>query len=446
MKATAPGASPSTSSLSATPPLRPSSPPFHLLPVITLAQLLSTSLWFAVNGVLPDLQRSFGLAESALAWLTSAIQFGFIVGTLCFSLLMIADRFSMRWVFFLCALLGAGFNGAAVLLPGIALTGVPLSTSSINAAHGNSGTAFPVLLMLRFATGFCLAGIYPIGMKLASSWYNKGLGAALGFLVGALVVGTALPHLLRGLGANWPWQEVMIVTSGLAILGGVMVLLFAPDGPFLARGARVSPKALAVIIRDPKVRASAFGYFGHMWELYAFLVLTPVVIAAYLNTGISRAVSALSFIVIAAGGLGCVLGGFAARRIGSAKVAALLLASSGLCALLSPWMLQTPWWLFSAWLLFWGTTVSADSPQFSTLTAQNAPRDVVGSVLTFVNCIGFSISILSIQWLTELSLKFSPWPVLPILAVGPILGLLAMRPLLTTPAILATTPDSSLRP
>jgi hypothetical protein len=212
-----------------------------------------------------------------------------------------------------------------------------------------------------------------------------------------------------------------------------MVLLFAPDGPFLARGARVSPKALAVIIRDPKVRASAFGYFGHMWELYAFLVLTPVVIAAYLNTGISRAVSALSFIVIAAGGLGCVLGGFAARRI-------------GLCALLSPWMLQTPWWLFSAWLLFWGTTVSADSPQFSTLTAQNAPRDVVGSVLTFVNCIGFSISILSIQWLTELSLKFSPWPVLPILAVGPILGLLAMRPLLISPSISATTPDSSRRP
>jgi MFS transporter, DHA1 family, inner membrane transport protein len=446
MKATAPGASPSTSSLSATPPLKASSPPFHLLPVITLAQLLSTSLWFAVNGVLPDLQRSLGLAESALAWLTSAIQFGFIVGTLCFSLLMIADRFSMRWVFFLCALLGAGFNGAAVLLPGIALAGVPLSTSSINAAHDNSGTAFSVLLILRFATGFCLAGIYPIGMKLASSWYNKGLGAALGFLVGALVVGTALPHLLRGLGANWPWQEVMIVTSGLAILGGVMVLLFAPDGPFLARGARVSPKALAVIIRDPKVRASAFGYFGHMWELYAFLVLTPVVIAAYLNTGISRAVSALSFIVIAAGGLGCVLGGFAARRIGSAKVAALLLASSGLCALLSPWMLQTPWWLFSAWLLFWGTTVSADSPQFSTLTAQNAPRDVVGSVLTFVNCIGFSISILSIQWLTELSLKFSPWPVLPILAVGPILGLLAMRPLLISPSISATTPDSSPRP
>ncbi len=352
----------------------------------------------------------------------------------------------MRWVFFLCAILGAGFNGAAVLLPSIALTDIAPITPSTPGAQVNSAPALYVLMMLRFATGFCLAGIYPIGMKLASSWYNKGLGSALGFLVGALVVGTALPHLLRALGATWPWQEVMIVTSGLAVLGGAMVFLFAPDGPYLARGARVSPRALAVIVRDPKVRASAFGYFGHMWELYAFLVLTPVMIAAYLNTGISRAVSMLSFFVIAAGGVGCVLGGFAARRIGSAKVAAILLAASGLCALMSPWMLEVPWWLFTVWLLFWGATVSADSPQFSTLTAQNAPRDVVGSVLTFVNCIGFSISIVSIQWLTELSLKFSPWPVLPILAIGPILGLLAMRPLLSSPAISATTPDSSLRP
>lgn len=446
MKASSPDVPPSSSSGSAAPTLAPARPPFHLLPVITIAQLLSTSLWFAVNGVLPDLQRSLGLAESALAWLTSAIQFGFIVGTLCFSLLMIADRFSMRWVFFLCAVLGATFNAAAVLLPSMSITELTVLGSSSALAQGNSNSAFSALMMLRFATGFCLAGIYPIGMKLASSWYNKGLGAALGFLVGALVVGTALPHLLRALGATWPWQEVMIVTSCLAVLGGVMILLFAPDGPYLVRGVRVSPRALIAIVRDPKVRASAFGYFGHMWELYAFLVLTPVMIAAYMNTGISRAVSMLSFIVIAAGGVGCVLGGFAARRIGSAKVAALLLASSGLCALMSPWMLEVPWWLFTVWLLFWGTTVSADSPQFSTLTAHNAPRDVVGSVLTFVNCIGFSISIVSIQWLTELSLKFSPWPVLPILAIGPILGLLAMRPLLTSPTSFAATPDSSPRP
>ena len=411
--------------------LMKSSVPLHLLPIITLAQLLSTSLWFAANAVLPDLQRSFGFADSSLAWLTSAIQLGFIVGTLCFAVLMIADRFSMRWVFFVCATAGAGLNAAAVCLP-------------LPVASGLQSSADPALLMLialRFAVGFCLAGVYPIGMKLASSWYTKGLGVALGFLVGALVVGTALPHLLRALGASWPWQEVMLATSVLALAGGLLVLMLAPDGPYLARSARVSPKALWVIVADPKVRASAFGYFGHMWELYAFIVLAPMMIAAYLNTGVSRAVSLLSFVVIAAGGLGCVLGGLAARRLGSAKVAGLCLAASGLCAFASPWMKEAPWWLFAGWLLVWGTTVSADSPQFSTLTAQNSPRDVVGSVLTFVNSIGFSISIVSIHWLSALSFKFSPWPVLPILAVGPILGLWAMRSLLV-PSPSVPTPDS----
>ncbi len=392
-------------------------PPRYLLPVITLAQLLSTSLWFAVNGVMPDLQRGLGFSDSAIGWLTSSIQLGFIAGTLCFSVLMISDRFSMRWVFLVCALLGAGFNLAAIVLPS-------LPVESRGAA----------LIALRFATGFCLAGIYPVGMKLASSWYQKGLGAALGFLVGALVVGTALPHLLRALGASWAWQNVMIVTSALAVAGGLLVAWLAPDGPHLLRGARISPKALLVIVRDPKVRASAFGYFGHMWELYAFFVLTPVMIAAYLNTSVSRAVSLLSFYVIAVGGVGCVLGGLVARRYGSARVAAFLLACSGLCALLSPWMRDAPWWLFAIWLLVWGTTVSADSPQFSTLTAQNAPREVVGSVLTFVNCLGFMITVISIQLMTELSLKYSPWPVLPLLAIGPALGVLAMWPLLKSRA------------
>ncbi len=388
-------------------------PPRYLLPVITLAQLLCTSLWFAVNGVMPDLQRSLGFPDSAIGWLTSSIQLGFIVGTLCFSVLMIADRFSMRWVFLICAFVGSGFNLAAIVLPSIALEG-----------------RSELLIALRFATGFCLAGIYPVGMKLASSWYNKGLGAALGFLVGALIVGTALPHLLRALGAAWPWQNVIVLTSALAVAGGVLIGLLAPDGPYLVRGTAISPRALLVIIHDPKVRASAFGYFGHMWELYAFFVLVPIMISAYFNTGVSRAVSLLSFIVIAAGGVASVLGGLVARRIGSAKVAAVLLACSGTCALFAPWMQAAPWWLFGAWLSFWGITVSSDSPQFSALTAQNAPPEVVGSVLTLVNCLGFMITIVSIQLLTELSLRFSPWPVLPILAIGPALGLWAMRPLL----------------
>lgn len=388
--------------------------PRHLLPVITLAQLFCASLWFAVNGVLGGVQRQFGLADSALGWLTSAVQLGFIAGTLVFAVLMIADRFAMRRVFMLCALLGAAFNLAAVPL----------------AELQSSPTQVALLVGLRFATGFCLAGIYPVGMKLAASWYRSGLGAALGFLVGALVIGTALPHLLRALGANWAWQQVMMTTSALSIVGGLMVMALAPDGPFVSRGAPISPRALAVIVRDPKVRASAFGYFGHMWELYAVIVLTPVIIAAWLHSSVSPAVSLLSFVVIAAGGVGCIAGGLMARRWGSARVAAGFLAASGVCALAAPLMSQAPWWLFALWLLTWGTSVSADSPQFSTLTAQNSPTEVVGSVLTFVNCIGFSITIVSIQWLTTLSMAHTPWPVLPLLAAGPVLGLWAMRPLL----------------
>lgn len=392
-------------------------PPRHLLPVITVAQLLCASLWFAVNGVLGALQRDFGLGEAALGWLTSSVMFGFIVGTLCFAVLMIADRFSMRRVFLFCAIVGAAVNAAAVPLASDAdVLSAPLRIAG--------------LAGLRFATGFCLAGIYPVGMKLAASWYRGGLGAALGYLVGALVIGTALPHLLRALGANWPWQQVMLTTSLLALVGGVLVAALAPDGPFAPRGTPITPKALVVIVRDPKVRASAFGYFGHMWELYAMLALVPTIIAAWLHSTVSPAVSLLSFVVIAAGGLGCIAGGILARRCGSAWVAATFLAVSGLCALAAPLMAGAPWWLFAVWLLVWGTSVSADSPQFSTLTARNSPPEIVGSVLTLVNCIGFSITIAGIQLLSGLALSHGPWQVLPLLAIGPALGLLAMRPLL----------------
>jgi MFS transporter, DHA1 family, inner membrane transport protein len=314
-------------------------------------------------------------------------------------------------VFLLCAVLGALSNAAVLLLP-------------------NSAAINTQLVMLRFATGVCLAGIYPIGMKIASSWFDKGLGAALGFLVGALVIGTGLPHLLRALGAAWPWQYVIIATSLLAFAGGAMIGLWVPDGPHVSKGAAINPRALSVIVQDRRLRASVLGYFGHMWELYAFFALTPMIIAAYLHSGVSRAVSLLSFIVIAAGGVGCAVGGQLARRRGSAPVAAVLLATSGLCALLAPLASSAPWWLFSIWLLLWGFSVSSDSPQFSALTAANAPRELVGSVLTLVNCIGFSITIVSVQWLTTLAVNGSLWQSLPLLALGPALGLLAMRPLL----------------
>jgi predicted MFS family arabinose efflux permease len=264
-------------------------------------------------------------------------------------------------------------------------------------------------------------------MKIAAAWYTRGLGAALGLLVGALVVGTAAPHGLRALGASWPWQHVMWAVSVVAATGGLLMVALVPDSPSLPRAARIRPQALAVIWTDRRVRASAFGYFGHMWELYAFWVLVPLIVATRLP---ADRVAAASFAVIGAGFLGCAVGGLLARRFGSAQVAAAQLAASGLCCVLAPLMLDAPAWLFAAWLLAWGVTVVGDSPQFSTLTALNAPRDAVGSVLTFVNCIGFAISIASIALFARAAQGLPLALLLPWLAIGPALGLRALSPLL----------------
>jgi MFS family permease len=264
-------------------------------------------------------------------------------------------------------------------------------------------------------------------MKIAAAWYSRGLGGALGLLIGALVLGTAAPHGLRALDTTWPWQIVMLGVSALAVAGGVLLYALVPDSPHLPRAARIRPQALAVIWTDRQVRASAFGYFGHMWELYAVWVLVPTVLAARVD---APHVPAAAFAVIGAGAAGCALGGVLAMRYGSARIAAAQLAASGLCCALAPLALTAPLPLFALWLAVWGVTVVGDSPQFSTLTAQNAPRDSVGSVLTFVNCIGFAISIVSIQLFAWLAQRWPLWVVLPWLAIGPALGLRMLRPLL----------------
>jgi predicted MFS family arabinose efflux permease len=383
--------------------------PRRILPAIVLSQLAGTSLWFAINAVMPDLQRDWQLPAAAVGALTSAVQAGFIAGTLVFALLTLADRFSPRWLFLLCSMAGAACNAAGAVLDG----------------------QYETLVTLRFATGLFLAGIYPVGMKIAAGWYTSGLGAALGLLVGALVLGTAAPHGLRALGAEWPWQTVMWAVSAVAAAGGVLMVALVPDSPSAIRAARIRPQALAVIWTDRRVRASAFGYFGHMWELYAFWVLVPLIVSSRLA---STQVAAASFAVIGAGAVGCALGGLVVRRFGSARVAAVQLAASGLCCVLAPLLLEAPPWLFAAWLLLWGVTVVGDSPQFSTLTALNAPRDAVGSVLTFVNCIGFAISIVSIELFARAAQHWPLAVLLPWLAIGPALGLRALMPLLRPPS------------
>ena len=383
--------------------------PARILPVIVFSQFAGTSLWFAGNAVLADLQRQWGLGSAAVGYVTSAVQLGFIAGTLAFAFFAISDRYSPRKIFFACSVLGAASNLGAYFL---------------SAELGS-------LLAVRFMTGFFLAGIYPVGMKIAAGWYQRDLGNAIGFLVGALVLGTAFPHLLKGLGQALPWEVVTVVVSATAASGGLLMLLLVPDGPYLTKGAKFDPKVLAVIFRSPRFRASAFGYFGHMWELYAFWAFVPVVLAAHLaHADATLNISFWAFCVIAAGAIGCIGGGLISLRAGSARVAFAQLATSGVCCVLSPLVFFAPTPIFLAFLLIWGIAVVGDSPQFSALNAQNAPKQLVGSALTIANCIGFSITIVSIQLLNYLADSVSAAYLYLPLAIGPVVGLAALMPLL----------------
>ena len=374
--------------------------------MIVLAQLAGTSPWFAVNAVMPDLQRSFGWPPAAVATLTSAVQLGFIAGALVFALLAIADRLSARRVFLVCALASALSTLAAMRF----------------------AESFAALWFWRALTGFCLAGIYPVGMKLAALWVPRGLGAALGLLIAALVLGSASPHALRALSVGAPWTVVFQGVALASAAAGLLLYVLVPEPPHApVRASGLQLRALWAAAIDPRVRASVLGYFGHMWELYTMWVLVPAILATRLS---GAAMSWAAFVVLGAGALGCAVGGVLARRVGSARVAGAQLAISGLCCVAAPVMLQAPTPLFGAWLLLWGITVSGDSPQFSALTAGNAPPALVGSVLTLANSIGFAISIVSIQLFVTLAEHWPLAKVLPWLALGPLLGVMALRPLL----------------
>lgn len=379
--------------------------PRHVLPVIVLAQFAGTSLWFAINAVMPDLQRQMGWAASDVGRLTAALQLGFIAGTLVFAILTIADRYSSRRVFLFCSLSGALCTLAALF----------------------QIESFSALLFWRVCTGFFLAGIYPVGMKIAAQWFPKGLGVALGWLVGALVLGSASAHGIRAVSSELPWSTVMLSVAGLAAMGGVMLYALVPEPMQKPTQAKqLQWQALATIWTDRRVRSSVLGYFGHMWELYTLWVLVPLILATRFE---GTQLSIAAFSVIGVGSLGCIFGGFLAQRWGSAWVATVQLSISGLCCLLAPWLMSAPLEWMMAWLLVWGITAAGDSPQFSTLTASNAPPQAVGSVLTLTNCIGFGISIVSIELFTHLSSSYELAALLPWLGVGPLLGIWAMKPL-----------------
>jgi MFS family permease len=378
----------------------------RILPIIVLSQFFCTSLWFAGNAILPDLVQNFHLPPSFLAHLTSMVQFGFITGTFVFALLTVADRFSPSHVFFVCSILAGLFN-LGIVIENISSTW---------------------LLFFRFLTGFFLAGIYPVGMKIASDYFQKGLGKSLGYLVGALVVGTAFPHFIKSLSADFSWKYIVFATSSIAALGGLTMLLFVPNGPFRKPGQQLKLDAFLSGFRNKNFRSAAFGYFGHMWELYTFWAFVPVILASYKNQyTIDLNVPLLSFVIIASGGLACVMGGYLSQWFGVKNIATISLFLSCLCCCLSPLFLlisNVP--ALIAFLFFWGLVVIADSPLFSTLVAQNAPEESRGTSLTIVNCIGFSITIISIQVINLLSQSINAQYLYTLLAAGPILGLVAL--------------------
>ena len=372
-----------------------------LLPLIVFAQFAGTSLWFVVNAMGYAMQGN----------VTSVIQFGFIVGTFLFSLLAVADRFPASIVFFV---------------------------SSVMAALANLLLAELIdqqfwLYLLRFCTGFFLAGIYPVGMKIAADLFPGKVGNALGYLVGALVLGTAFPFLLKNFLLRFEGNYILIATSMLALLGGLLVLVFVPREKSPASSKPIHIFSAFQLFQIRNFRAAALGYFGHMWELYTFWALLPLLMLTFNHENMRMINGALwSFIIIAAGALGCVAGGILSKKWGSKNVAFYSLLLSGCCCLLVPFFFHANIFFFLSMMVLWGMTVVSDSPQFSALVAVSAPPEQKGTAITLVTCIGFSITIISIQFIYFLFNFFAEYTLI-FLAAGPLLGLIALGKYLPAP-------------
>ncbi len=382
-----------------------------MLGVVSLAQFLGMTLWFSATAVTPLLVRDFAIPPGQVAWLTMAVQAGFVAGTLVSALANLADILNARTLMFLGSLVGAAANAAVIVAPG------PAS-----------------VIALRFLTGASLALVYPPGMKIAAGWFRDQRGLALGLLIGALTLGKAFPHLLTAIfGANW--HEPMLLVSGLAASGGVLVLAVVRDGPYVAATAPFDPHAIRKILASRGARLATFGYLGHMWELYAMWTWVAVfATASFAASGLANpggAGSIAAFLAIGSGAAGCALAGYLADRLGKARIAMWAMLASATCAALTLVVFgAAPIWLY-ALVMVWGFAVVADSAQFSALVSEFAPSDHVGTALTLQTCAGFLLTMVTIELLPMLA-DATSWRYASLLLVpGPLLGAWAMARLRT---------------
>ena len=385
---------------------------WRALTLLGLAELLAMSLWFSASAVTPALRAEWGLTEGEAGWLTTAVQLGFVAGTLASALLNLPDVLSARRLLTLSAL------AAAVA----------------NALFGFIAESFAAGVTLRFCVGFFLAGVYPPGMKVMATWFRRGRGTALGVLVGALTLGKAAPYLVNAAGSA-DWRVNVLCASAAAVAGGLVVHFFVGDGPHALPAPRFDFRQVARVFSNRGVRLANFGYFGHMWELYAMWTWAPVFIRASLSErGAEPALAEVaSFVVIGAGAVGCVAAGLWADRVGRTAVTSVAMCVSGACCLVVGLAYGAHPALVLALAAVWGASVVADSAQFSTCVTELGDPRYMGTALTVQTCCGFLLTTVSIHLIPRLVESVGWRYAFAALAPGPVLGTLAMLRLRALP-------------